>query len=145
MDYRKTLVIGLGAALAGATAHAADYFDGKHQLLCTAQQVFQCDFAEGCQRVVAEEVGGQGRYLVNFKKKTVTSGNPESPLKTTIQNQEVVDDTMFIQGIEDGSTTRRDGAGWSMSINSPDGAMVLSVAAGDVSFTLLGACTPYDG
>ena len=148
MSSRHLLIVAMVAAgaegVTGATAHAG-YFDGKHQLLCTAQQVFQCDFSEGCQRVVAEEVGGQGRYLVNFKKKTVTSGDPESPLKTSIQNREIVDNTMFIQGIEDGSTTRRDGAAWSMSINSPDGAMVLSVAAGDVSFTLLGACTPYDG
>ena len=82
---------------------------------------------------------------MNFKKKTVTSGNPDSPLKTTIHNQEFIDNTLFIQGIEDGSTTRRDGAGWSMSINSPDGIMVLAVAAGDASFSVLGACTPYDG
>lgn len=143
MDYRKTLFVGLVASLAGATAQAG-YFDGKHQLLCTAQQIFQCDMAEACQAVAPEDVGGQGQYLINFKTKTVTSGNPESALKTTIENQEIVDNTLFIQGIEDGSTTRRDGAGWSMSINSPDGVMVLSVAAGDVSFTALGACTPYD-
>jgi hypothetical protein len=143
MDYRKTLIVGLSAMCVGATAQAG-YFDGKHQLLCTAQQMFQCDSVEGCQRVAAEDVGGQGQYLINFKKKTVTSGNPESPLKTSIQNQEIVDNTLFIQGIEDGSTTRRDGAAWGMSINSPDGVMVLSVAAGDVSFTILGACTPYD-
>ncbi len=143
MDYRKTL-IGLGTALLGATAQAG-YFEGKHQLLCTGQQTFQCGFFEGCQHVAAEEVGGQAQYLVNFKKKTVTSGNPDSPLKTTIHNQEFIDNTLFIQGIEDGSTTRRDGAGWSMSINSPDGVMVLAVAAGDASFSVLGACTPYDG
>jgi hypothetical protein len=144
MDYRKILMVGFGTLLAGTTAQAG-YFDGKHQLLCTAQQSFQCESSGGCQAVSAEDVGGQGRYLINFKKKTVTSGNPDSPLKTTIENQEIVDNTMFIQGIEDGSTTRRDGAAWGMSINSPDGVMVLSVAAGDVSFTVLGACTPYDG
>ena len=143
MDYRKILTVGFGALLIGTTAQAG-YFDGKHQLLCTAQQMFQCESTQGCQGVAAEDVGGQGQYLIDFKKKTVTSGNPESPLKTTIHNQEFIDNTLFIQGIEDGSTTRRDGAGWSMSINSPDGVMVLAVAAGDASFSVLGACTPYD-
>ena len=144
MDYRKILTVGFGALLIGTTAQAG-YFDGKHQLLCTAQQMFQCESTQGCQGVAAEDVGGQGQSLIDFKKKTVTSGNPESPLKTTIHNQEFIDNTLFIQGIEDGSTTRRDGAGWSMSINSPDGTMVLAVAAGDASFSVLGACTPYDG
>ena len=147
MNYCKSNIVRpatvLVTMLMAAGAHAG-YFDGKHTLLCTSHETYQCDFAEGCQQVAAADVGGQGQYLVDFKKKLVTSGSPESPLKTRIENQEIVDNTMFIQGIEDGSTSRRDGAGWSMSINHPDGGMILSVAAGDVSFSLLGSCTPYD-
>jgi hypothetical protein len=142
MGHRVSIV-GVCLALAAGVAEA-NYFDGKQQLLCTAFQIFQCDSIDGCQSVAVDDVGASRHYLLDFKKKLITTSR-ENPLQSRIDNQEIHDNTLFVQGIEDGQANVRDGAAWAFSINQPDGQMVLSVSAGDAGFVALGGCTPYDG
>ena len=142
MRYR-TLIVAVAITLSG-TAAAENYFDGKQQLLCTAFQTFQCDPTAGCQSVPSDDVGASRHYLLDFKKKLIKTSS-EEPLESRIDNLETHDNTLFVQGIENGRPNVRDGAAWGFSINQPDGQMVLSVSAGDAGFVALGGCTPYDG
>lgn len=139
MDRRVFLAMTLAVL---STSASAGYYDGKQQLLCTTFQTFQCDPSAGCESVAIDDVGGSRQYLLDFKKKEVTDG---SEVRSRIDNYEVIDRTLFVQGVEDGRSDVRDGVAWSLSVSDPDGMMVLSVSAGDVGFVGLGACTPYDG
>lgn len=140
-------ITALAAALmvASSGAWAKDYYDGKTPLVCTIHELFQCDIAQECQSVNAADVNAPTHLLVDFKKKLVTGNEPGSPLKTTIENVETVDDKLIFQGIEDGQEqVQDDGGGWTVSITKPFGTMTVAQASSGAAFVLFGACAPND-
>jgi hypothetical protein len=127
----------------GSPAMAGDY-DGKHNLSCTTTQVFECHSDTACEPVTAEEYGSAKGFVLDFKKKTITSAI-EGPEKSDIERVEIIDDQLFVQGIEDGADGVKDGGAWSFAIGSADGIMTSTVARGDgTAFVLLGFCASPD-
>ncbi|NIP15389.1 MAG: hypothetical protein GWM88_11995 [Pseudomonadales bacterium] len=128
----------LPLALSGAPA-AADQFDGKRDLLCSAFRMFECDMANGCTAVTPAELGASSSWIVNAKKKTITGTNPNAQ-PNDIDRVELLDGKLFMSGIQDGLPGERDGVAWSVSVNNPDGVMTIMVAGEGIGVVGLGSC-----
>jgi hypothetical protein len=138
------MMMAAGALAAAAILPAvagAEQFDGTRPLLCSAFQMFECDLAQGCQQVNAEQIGVASSWNIDFRKKQVigTSANAEP---NAIDRVEVLDGKLFLSGIQDGSPTERDGVAWSVSINNPNGLMTIMVAGEGAGIVGLGNCVP---
>lgn len=128
------------SAAAAPTASAATPFDGKTNLVCTVQQLFECDSYAGC-RAVAQDVAYPIRHLsVDVAKKSVTIEHIESNLTSAITNTAVVQDKLVLQGTDAGLKGEPGGGGWTMSVNRNYGTMILTTTGEDVAFVGMGAC-----
>ena len=58
-----------------------------------------------------------------------------------IDNMEVLDSKLILQGADDGVENVRDGLAWSMSIAQDTGKLVASAAGDGEAFVIFGACT----
>ncbi len=121
---------------------AADVFDGKHPLLCTAFVLYQCDLESQCVAVKPEEVGAAGdAWTIDFRTKEVTS-TTKGAVPNKIGGFQQIDGKLFLTGIQDGDPKIRDGAAWSVAINQPNGELTIAVAIEDGAFIGLGSCVP---
>jgi hypothetical protein len=142
MYARSTLFILLSVVF-GAAGAQASYFDGKHTLICSVYQLYECDPPNGCIKVTPEEIRGVSHMEIDFGKKLITSPGEESKQKSTIMSVKLgLDGKMVLQGVEDGEANERDGAGWSISIMDPEGTMVMATAGDGFAVVGLGACVP---
>ena len=139
---RRFIITVLITATAAAQAQAAQMrLDGKRPMFCTAVQMYQCDLTYGCFQVTADEIGAASSWNIDFKKKLLTPtsiGAAPNP----IQRSEVLDGKIFMTSVQDGSPDEIDGVAWSVSINTADGLMTITVAGDGVGFVGLGSCVP---
>lgn len=129
----------LAICFVGVTASAAP-FDGKTNLTCTVQQLFECDSYAGC-RAVGEDVAFPIRHLdVDVGKRTVKIEHLKSDLVSPIARSDVLQGKLILQGTDEGLQGEPGGGGWTMSVNQAYGNMVLATTGQDVAFVGLGAC-----
>jgi hypothetical protein len=134
------LLPGLVWLLAMPAAFADGPFDGKSNLLCTVQQLHECDSFSGCRPIDAS-VATPVRHLdVDISKKVVRLEGVKADLTSRISDVETVEGKLILQGTDSGLTTETDGGAWAMSINQTYGSMILTVAGHDVAFVGMGAC-----
>ena len=139
----RLAILSLLALSLGAGSAQAGYFDGKHALLCSIYQLFECDHPNACVAVTPDEVNAMSHFDVDFKKKVITRAGEDSPQKSSIKHVHTdIDGKLIIQGVEDGAAEERDGAGWSVSIMDPEGTMVMAIAGDGFGIIGLGACVP---
>ena len=139
----KTLLIFIFTLCFVFNATAAGYFDGQTPLLCSVQQLFECDPPNGCLAVTPAQIQGFSHFDIDFNKKEITRPGEDSQQKSLIKSVEKgIDNKLFIQGIEDGKPDQRDGAGWTISIMDPEGTMVMAVAGDGFAVVGLGFCVP---
>lgn len=129
----------VAAAAAASTAAAAEQFDGKRPLLCSAFRIFECELATGCLPVTAAELGVASSWTLDFKKKEFTATTPDAR-PNTIDRVELLDGKLFLSGVQDGLPDQLDGVGWSVSITNPDGVMTMMIAGERVGVVGLGSC-----
>jgi hypothetical protein len=140
MNLRSLVGVWILASAPLAFAAQSTPFDGKTNLTCTVQQLFECDSFAGC-RAVAEDVAYPIRHLdVDVGKKSVTIEHIQTSLTSTITSSAVVQDKLVLQGTDSGLKGEPGGGGWSMSINQTYGTMILTTTAQDVAFVGMGAC-----
>lgn len=120
---------------------AAEPFDGKTPLSCSAFRIFECEIATGCNPVTAQEIGVAKSWDVDFKNKEFT-GRAENAQPNTIGHFERLDGKLFLTGVQDGLPVERDGVAWAMAINSADGAMTMSAVGEGFVMVGLGSCIP---
>ena len=121
----------------------AGNFDGSKALYCALMDTVQCLPGGECQEVETEDVNLPDFIMINFKKKIITTtkeGGSERSSK--IENRELIDGKLIVQGAEDGVEGVRDGLGWSIAINETTGKMVFTGSGDGVGFVFFGACTP---
>jgi len=138
----SSVLVALFASSTSAIAVAASTapFDGKTNLTCTVQQLFECDSYAGC-RAVGEDVAYPIRHLdVDVGKKTVAIEHIQTNLTSSITNSTVVQDKLVLQGADSGIKGEPGGGGWTMSVNQTYGTMILTTTGNDVAFVGMGAC-----
>jgi hypothetical protein len=140
MPLRSLPSVLLAFCASSAVAATPTPFDGKTNLTCTVQQLFECSSFAGC-RSVAEDVAYPIRHLdIDVGKKTVTIEHIQTNLTSAITNSAVVQDKLVLQGTDSGLKGEPGGGGWSMSINQTYGTMLLTTTGQDVAFVGMGAC-----
>ena len=137
----RLIITILVSATGLAHAEPSKHFDGKRPLLCTATQMFECDLTYGCMQVTADEIGAANAWAIDFKKRQLTPAIP-GRAPNAIAHSEVLDDKIFMTGVQDGDPNESDGVAWSASINAANGVMTLMIAGEDVGFVGLGNCVP---
>jgi hypothetical protein len=132
------LALGLSVGLWPLAAAAQD-FDGSKPLICSLAHVMQCeDGNDGCERLRPNDVGAPDFLNLDFQAKTITTSN--SAAASAMDNVELIDDRLYVQGAEDGLENEIDGFGWTMAITQDGGQLVLSGAAEGMGFVFFGAC-----
>jgi hypothetical protein len=132
------LALGLSVGLWPLAAAAQD-FDGSKPLICSLAHVMQCeDGNDGCERLRPNDVGAPDFLNLDFQAKTITTSN--SAAASAMENVELIDDRLYVQGAEDGLENEIDGFGWTMAITQDGGQLVLSGAAEGMGFVFFGAC-----
>ena len=118
-------------------------FDGSKPLLFAAIDVIECGANGECSRVSPESIALSQFFKIDFKKKKIFPvGESQEKKSTTIENMELIDGKLILQGAEDGVEGVRDGVGWSMAIAEETGKAVLTASGDQVGFVVFGACTP---
>ncbi len=83
-------------------AASVEAFDGRSNLICTVQQLFECDSYAGC-RAVAEDVAYPIRHLdLDLGKRTVKIEHLDSNLTSPISRTEVLNGKLILQGTDAG-------------------------------------------
>jgi hypothetical protein len=138
---RNTIVPGLAVLFAGiGSLAAAATFDGKHNLLCTTTEVYECDPAQACRVLQHADAHDIRHMKLDFKNKSVNLDHIASDHTSRIDRVEIVDGKLVLQGIEDGNEDDVDGGGWTISIDDRYGNMVFTVAGEGVAFVGMGGC-----
>jgi hypothetical protein len=132
--------LGAAPSFAASGGSSGAPFDGKTNLVCTVQQLFECDSYAGC-RAVGEDVAFPIRHLdVDVSKRMIRIEHLEADLTSPISNSEVVQGKLLLQGTDSGIKGETGGGGYTLSINQTYGNMILTVAGQDVAFVGMGAC-----
>lgn len=139
----KSSINTFAAVVFGFVATPIAALDMSEPVLCATTQVFECVDGRGCSSVLPEAVNAPTFFRVDTKKKQLRVFKEAPPTK--IVNQTMVENRIVLQGAEDGSADRPDGAGWTLSIETQTGRFVATIAVEQASVTLFGACTePFD-
>ena len=118
-------------------------FDGSKPLLFVAIDVIECVPNGECSKVTPESIALSQFLKIDFKRKEILPvGEGQGKKSTTIENMELIDGKLIIQGAEDGVEGVRDGVGWTMAIAEETGKVVLTASGDQVGFVVFGACTP---
>lgn len=120
----------------------AGSFDGSKTLLCAPQSAVECGPDGSCQQVSPTSVNLPDFFQIDFKAKMITRISGSADQKgSKIDNMEVLDSKLILQGADDGVENVRDGLAWSMSIAQDTGKLVASAAGDQEAFVIFGACT----
>ena len=132
------LALGLSVGLWPLGAAAQD-FDGSKPLICSLAHVMQCEVgSDSCERLHPSEVDAPDFMNLDFQAKTITASN--SAAASPMENVELIDGRLYVQGAEDGLESEIDGFGWTLAIAQDGGQLVLSGAGEGMGFVFFGAC-----
>jgi hypothetical protein len=99
----------------------------------------QCEEVnEDCLRLRPNEVGAPDFLNLDFQAKTITTSNSEAV--SAMENVELIDERLYVQGAEDGLENEMDGFGWTLAITQDNGQLVVSGAGEGMGFVFFGAC-----
>ncbi|MCG6982311.1 MAG: hypothetical protein LJE88_12970 [Deltaproteobacteria bacterium] len=143
MSRLRLIVCALLCILVVPFSAIAGDFDGSKPLLFVAIDVIECVPNGECNKVTPESIALPQFLKIDFKKKKILPvGEGQGKKSTTIENMELIDGKLIIQGAEDGVEGVRDGVGWTMAIAEETGKAVLTGSGEQVGFVVFGACTP---
>ena len=143
MSRLRLIVCALLCILVVPFSAIAGDFDGSKPLLFVAIDVIECVPNGKCNKVTPESIALPQFLKIDFKKKKILPvGEGQGKKSTTIENMELIDGKLIIQGAEDGVEGVRDGVGWTMAIAEETGKAVLTGSGEQVGFVVFGACTP---
>lgn len=134
---KKLTVLAMVAAVS-LTSGAALALDEDKDILCATTQVQDCPEVGDCVAVRPEDVNAPTFLRLDLKKEKIKVGADRS---VDIERSEQIEDRLILQGAEDGDENRRDGVGWTMSVDTDSGRFVVAVAGAEEAIILFGACT----
>ena len=134
MKKLKLIVTIAALCFTGGSALA---IDENKDILGATTQVQDCPEVGDCVAVRPEDVNAPTFLRIDLKKDEIGVG--ERSVK--IERREQIEDRLILQGAEDGNEDRRDGVGWTMSIDTDSGRFVIAIAGAEEAVILFGACT----
>ena len=139
LSFGRTLA---GAFLASVLlAGPAAALDQSRPLLCAMGQAFECDRAKACERMDASEIGAPRFFRIDLAAKTAQGvGAGARGRQSAIRSVDTVGPLLIMQGADEAAGDERSAIGWTASISTDDGAMVLIAAGDDTAFLLFGDC-----
>ena len=129
------LTISAALPFAGASAQI------PASLICSTAEILECLPAASCERVAAESIGAPNFLRVNLADGEIARtpvGGEE--IISPIERAEELDGRLVLQGAEENVERAGGGVGWTMSIDTHSGNMVLTASGHGVAFVIFGAC-----
>ncbi len=137
-SYLIALAISLAVIASSAEAVA---LEAGTPLVCSSNEIFECDRGIDCQRTTFEAVDAPAMFLVDTEKNEIRPlPQREAVPASTIERAERIDNKIILQGAEDGREGVRDGLGWTLAVAEDTGHMVLTASGEDVGFVIFGMC-----
>ncbi len=134
-------VAALCVSLLPMLAWAGDAFDGKTNLICTVQQLHECDSFAGCQALDAGIATPLRHLAVSFSDHKVQLYGLSADLASEIGSVASIEGKLIVQGTDAGLTDEADdGGGWTIAISQAYGSMLFTVTGHDVAFVGMGNC-----
>ena len=110
-------------------------------IICSTAEILECLPAASCEQVTAESIGAPNFLRVNFADGEITRtpvGGEE--ITSPIERAEEFEGRLVLQGAEENVERAGGGVGWTMSIDTHSGNMVLTASGHGVGFVIFGAC-----
>ncbi len=125
----------LVAALAVPVIAQSAPVDGNADLMCATLRTVECGPTAECLEGQAEDVNAPVFFHVNVAEGAIRAEHPDGRVvDTPIQAKTVLDDRIILQGVQ----SMR---GWSATLDTATGRIVITIADLDASFGVFGACT----
>ena len=138
---KKLYVRGVTLFMAALPFVASADYDESALFTCASVDVMECLPVEGCNRVSADAVELPRFFKVDVINRQVTTASASDKRKSVIERVEAVEGKLMLQGAEEGREGVRDGIGWTRSVNTERGDMVLTASGEGVAFVIFGSCT----
>lgn len=134
-----------GALALPALANAAEFYNGRHTLLCTIHEINECNIADECVEQSLENLDAPRYFLVDFDaERLVTTELSEIARESPINSVTMLGEKLFLQGSAEASETSPSSVAWSLSVADPEGTMAFSLVRDDAIIAAFGACVPID-
>ena len=101
--------------------------------------------AFSCQQKSAAELNAPQFFKILLDKKEIVllgRGDNEKQV-SEIQNLALINGVIIIQGAESGNANRKDGIGWTISINEKTGKMVFTASGNETGYVGMEMCMVY--
>jgi hypothetical protein len=132
------MVAGVASILLSGPAAA---FDKNRPLICAMGEAYECSRGKACERTDLDEIGAPRFFRIDLAAqvaKGVGAGahGRSSPIRTVA----TVGPLLVMQGMDDAVEGQRGAIGWTASVSTSDGGMVLTAAGDEGAFLLFGDC-----
>lgn len=126
---------------ATAIAAPASALDKGRPMLCALGEFYECERGKSCDRVQPQEIGAPRFFSIDLANYVAVGVGPiargrKSPIGTIGE----VGPLLVMQGMDEAIEGQRGAIGWSASVSTSDGAMVLTAATEDGAFIIFGDC-----
>jgi hypothetical protein len=135
------IVVGGGTA----TAQGTKTKKKVKPIICAVSNYYECSLDDGCQQKSAVELNAPQFFKLLLDKKEIhllgrSAGENQV---SKIKNLTLVNGVIIIQGAESGNSDRKDGIGWTISINEKTGKMAFTASGDETGYVGMGMCTVY--
>jgi hypothetical protein len=132
------------AAFAGGVLLAASdaaAWDRSKPMLCAMSEAFDCTRGKACERVDPSEIGAPRFFMIDLAQQVAQGvGANARDRKSPIRTVDTVGPLLVLQGMDGAVEGQRGAIGWTASISSNGGGMVLTAAAEGGALTVFGDC-----
>ena len=137
-----TVTVGL---LAYAFPTFADGFEGANLLSGATGRIIEVNSHKIVENVDPDAIGLPKKFLIDLKAKQMRPSK-ESIIRKTISFKRIeqIENTIILQGIDDGVQGVNDGLAWSLTLSKKNGSAVLAASGDGVAYVVFGTIVPVE-
>jgi hypothetical protein len=135
----------IGVLLSAGVCFAGD-FDGSRPLAGTTGRIVEIHRHRIDDDVDPDTIGLPHKFRIDFEAGTLRPSKDSVIRKTIVFNRVAhVENTIVLQGVDEGAEGVEDALAWSLVISKTDGKAVLSASGSGVAYVVFGRCTTAEG
>jgi hypothetical protein len=127
-----------GLVLVAGSGHA---WDRSKPMTCAMSEAFDCTRGKACERTDPAEIGAPRFFLIDLAQQVAQGvGANARERKSPIRTVDAVGPLLVLQGMDEAVEGQRGAIGWTASVTSNGGGMVLTAAAEGGALVVFGDC-----
>jgi hypothetical protein len=135
-----TIALALLAAMLVGVGPAAG-LDKERPMVCAMGEAFECERGKACERTELTDIGAPRFFRIDLVGQMAQGiGTGARDRKSPIRSIDSIGPLLVMQGMDEPVEGQRGAIGWTASVSTRDGGMVLTAAAEGGAFLLFGDC-----